>query len=68
MSDSDDVVQRAVRLMMESAAHDDSIGNLMLQELPEDIYRILTRLDTEIPQAMKEMDALLARLRTPAHR
>jgi hypothetical protein len=29
-----------------------------------DIDRILARLDTEIPEAMKEMDALLTRLRT----
>jgi len=30
----------------------------------EDIDRILARLDAEIPEAKKEMDALLARLRT----
>jgi hypothetical protein len=29
-----------------------------------DIDRILARLDTEIPETMKEMDALLTRLRT----
>jgi len=30
-----------------------------------EVDRILARLDTEIPKAMKEMDALLARLRRP---
>ena len=33
-------------------------------EMQLDIDRILARLDVEIPEAMKEMDALLARLRT----
>lgn len=33
------------------------------REMKEDIERILARLDAEIPEAKKEMDALLSRLR-----
>jgi hypothetical protein len=36
----------------------------MQRKMQEDTDRILARLDVEIPEAMKEMDALLARLRT----
>jgi hypothetical protein len=34
------------------------------REMQQDIDRILTRLDAEMPEAKKEMDELLARLRT----
>jgi ABC-type phosphate transport system auxiliary subunit len=40
------------------------IATKIAMKSQQDIDRILARLDAEMPEAQKEMDALLARLRT----